>query len=261
MSSLSHLARTRAVAADRRSRHCESRIGTGAARERSGRSALLRRRRSSCRRTGRGALRRSRNQRSDAETGPPPYGAATTALRGLDDLVALQATRADVSRAACGRSPESALSAGSDRSAAWWRPSSGFWTGRRPVPCRSCDIPWPSGSWMVEDRGAQASCALEQRHPGHGQSRVPALVAFVAAGPGEGLVHVVAGDHAEGAGHAGLAAARPGCRGRPRRRRSRSGRSRRGSRRRGRRRRRSRRSRRAASPRRAARRRRGPRRG
>src|SRR5260370_1010529 len=56
--------------------------------------------------------------------------------------------------AACAHSPESALSAGSDRSAAWWRPSSGFWTGRRPVPCRSCDIPWPSGSWMVPSQAS-----------------------------------------------------------------------------------------------------------
>src|SRR6476659_5287248 len=49
-----------------------------------------------------------------------------------------------------------------------------------------------------------ADLALEQSHAGDGEGGVAALVALVAAGAGEGLVHVVAGDDAEGAGDAGL---------------------------------------------------------
>ena len=64
---------------------------------------------------------------------------------GLGDLVGLQAASADVGAQRCGRSPRSGPSAGSGRSAAWWRPSSGCGTGRTPVPCRSCGIPLPSG--------------------------------------------------------------------------------------------------------------------
>src|ERR1700744_4094813 len=46
--------------------------------------------------------------------------------------------------------------------------------------------------------------ALQQRHPRNGERRVAALVPFVAARPRQRLLHRVAGDHAEGAGHAGL---------------------------------------------------------
>src|SRR3954453_2641306 len=49
-----------------------------------------------------------------------------------------------------------------------------------------------------------ADLALEQGHAGDGEGGVAALVALVAAGAGQCLVHVVAGDDAEGAGDAGL---------------------------------------------------------
>src|SRR5215203_1959126 len=48
-----------------------------------------------------------------------------------------------------------------------------------------------------------AGLTLEQGHAGDGEGGVAALVALVAAGAGQGLVHVVAGDDAEGAGDAG----------------------------------------------------------
>src|SRR4051812_1769075 len=53
-------------------------------------------------------------------------------------------------------------------------------------------------------RAFSADLALEQGHAGDGQRRVAALIALVAAGAGEGLVHAVAGDDAEGARDAGL---------------------------------------------------------
>ena len=53
-------------------------------------------------------------------------------------------------------------------------------------------------------RRVSASSALQQRHAGDGEGGVAALVALAAAGPGQGLLHVVAGDDAEGAGDAGL---------------------------------------------------------
>src|SRR5690242_16538321 len=48
-----------------------------------------------------------------------------------------------------------------------------------------------------------AGFAFEERHAGDGEGGVAALVALVAAGAGQGLLHVVAGDDAEGAGDAG----------------------------------------------------------
>src|SRR5437868_1790502 len=45
--------------------------------------------------------------------------------------------------------------------------------------------------------------SLEEGHAGDGEGGVAALVTLVAAGPGEGLLHVVAGDDTEGAGHSG----------------------------------------------------------
>ena len=50
---------------------------------------------------------------------------------------------------------------------------------------------------------AVAGLALQQGHAGDGEGGVAALVALVAAGAGQGLLHVVAGDDAEGAGDAG----------------------------------------------------------
>ena len=52
--------------------------------------------------------------------------------------------------------------------------------------------------------GIRHSPRLQQGHPRHGQGRVPALVALVAAGPGQRLLHRVAGDDAERAGHPGF---------------------------------------------------------
>src|SRR4051794_10577675 len=49
-----------------------------------------------------------------------------------------------------------------------------------------------------------ADLALEQGHAGDGEGGVAALVALVAARARQRLVHVVAGDDAEGAGDAGL---------------------------------------------------------
>src|ERR1700761_5922825 len=45
--------------------------------------------------------------------------------------------------------------------------------------------------------------ALQQRHPCNGERGVAALVALVAARPGQRLLHRVAGDHAERARHPG----------------------------------------------------------
>src|ERR1700749_1577228 len=49
-----------------------------------------------------------------------------------------------------------------------------------------------------------ADLALEQGHAGDGEGGVAALVALVAAGAGQGLLHRVAGDDAKRAGDAGL---------------------------------------------------------
>src|SRR5262249_5288428 len=46
--------------------------------------------------------------------------------------------------------------------------------------------------------------ALEQGHAGNRERSIAALIALVAAGAGQRLFHGVAGDHAEGAGDAGL---------------------------------------------------------
>src|SRR6185312_4287085 len=55
----------------------------------------------------------------------------------------------------------------------------------------------------TRDGTESADSALQQRHPRNGERRVAALIAFVAARPGQRLLHRVAGDHAECAGHAG----------------------------------------------------------
>ena len=55
---------------------------------------------------------------------------------------------------------------------------------------------------MVADR--QASWRLSRAIRATVSAALRALVALAAAGPGERLLHRVAGDHAEGAGHAGL---------------------------------------------------------
>src|SRR3954447_1664086 len=54
------------------------------------------------------------------------------------------------------------------------------------------------------DATQSAELALQQRHARARQRRVAALVALAAPRRGQRLVHVVAGDHAESAGHAGL---------------------------------------------------------
>src|SRR6476620_853086 len=51
-------------------------------------------------------------------------------------------------------------------------------------------------------KAPSARFALEERHAGDGEGGVAALVALVAAGAGQGLLHVVAGNDAEGAGDA-----------------------------------------------------------
>src|SRR3954470_8202909 len=51
---------------------------------------------------------------------------------------------------------------------------------------------------------SSADLALEQGHAGNGEGGVAALVALVAAGSGQRLVQVVAGDDSEGAGDIGL---------------------------------------------------------
>src|ERR1700712_1887049 len=56
----------------------------------------------------------------------------------------------------------------------------------------------------TRDGTESGDSTLHQRHPRNGERRVAALIAFVAARPGQRLVHRVAGDDAEGAGHAGL---------------------------------------------------------
>ena len=58
--------------------------------------------------------------------------------------------------------------------------------------------------WIVAGSPLRSELALEQRHAGNGEGGVATLVALAAAGPGERLLHVVAGDYAEGAGHAGF---------------------------------------------------------
>src|SRR5262249_1843987 len=65
---------------------------------------------------------------------------------------------------------------------------------------RSCD---PTSLPGRHAAGKLAQLPPQQRHPRHGQRGVAALVALVAAGAGERLLHRVAGDHAEGAGDTG----------------------------------------------------------
>ena len=54
------------------------------------------------------------------------------------------------------------------------------------------------------DGEAVYSAALEQRHPHRDDGRPAALIALVAARPGERLFHVLRRDHPEGAGHSGV---------------------------------------------------------
>ena len=56
----------------------------------------------------------------------------------------------------------------------------------------------------VVDGTQSAQLALQERHAGDGEGGVAALVPLATAGPGERLLHVVAGNDAEGAGDAGL---------------------------------------------------------
>ena len=57
---------------------------------------------------------------------------------------------------------------------------------------------------VAGQRRAPGDLAAQQGHPRDRERGVAALVALVAAGPRQRLLHRVAGDHAEGAGHAGL---------------------------------------------------------
>src|SRR5262245_1424508 len=60
----------------------------------------------------------------------------------------------------------------------------------------------PPRSTKCSSRSAEP--LAKQRHPDRDQGRAAALVALASARAGQRLVHVLGGDHAESAGHAGV---------------------------------------------------------
>ena len=76
---------------------------------------------------------------------------------------------------------------------------------RDPAPAQTIrSSPRGCGRTRANRGAGQPSSSDQQRHPHHRDCRVAALVALVAAGALERLVHVLDREHAEGAGHAGL---------------------------------------------------------
>ena len=143
-----------------------------------------------------------------AEGDPAPTGehpVVTRELSGLGDLVGLEAASADVGADLAPLVDDPDLlqvrieaAPGGDH-----RVASGV-AERRSLAAAVTYLGHQE-SCMVAGRGSgQAEGALQQRHPRRGQGRVAALVALAAAGPGQRLLHRVAGDDAEGAGHPGL---------------------------------------------------------
>src|SRR3954468_24003093 len=98
--------------------------------------------------------------------------------------------------------------------ASWIRTFCRFGSKRRLVATmewlRDCPNPgflpqlWHTLAIGIEDGTRSGELALQHGHAGDRESGVAALVPLAAAGPGQRLLHRVAGDDAEGAGHSGL---------------------------------------------------------